>query len=151
MNDLSRPFVLPVLDRQPGSLQPAREGTHDDELLDAYSRSVTAAVRRVRPAVVHIAVQRASAQPGSGSGFVITPDGYILTNSHVAGHARSLVVSLPDGRESEAELVGDDPDADLAVIRLAAKAEEWCVLGDSAVLQVGQVAIAIGSPYGFQH
>jgi S1-C subfamily serine protease len=123
----------------------------DAALLDAYSQAVTAAIARVRPAVVHIAVQRDGAAPGSGSGFVITPDGYILTNSHVASKARSLVVSLPDGRESEATLVGDDPDSDLAVIRLAAKAEEWCVLGDSASLQVGQVAIAIGSPYGFQH
>jgi S1-C subfamily serine protease len=123
----------------------------DAGLLDAYSQAVTAAIARVRPAVVHIAVQREGGAPGSGSGFVITPDGYILTNSHVASKARSLVVSLPDGRESEATLVGDDPDADLAVIRLAAKADECCVLGDSSALQVGQVAIAIGSPYGFQH
>jgi S1-C subfamily serine protease len=108
-------------------------------------------VRRVRPAVVHIAVQRAGAAAGSGSGFVITPDGYILTNSHVASKARELMVSLPDGRESSAELVGDDPDSDLAVIRLGAKVDAWCVLGDSSRLQVGQVAIAIGSPYGFQH
>ena len=129
MTDLSQPFALP----------------------DAYSQAVTAAVRRVRPAVVHIAVQRTGAAAGSGSGFVITPDGYILTNSHVASRARDLVVSLPDGRESPAELVGDDPDSDLAVIRLAGEVEEWCVLGDSSRLEVGQVAIAIGSPYGFQH
>ena len=152
MNDLSRPFVLPVLDSLGAAAQPAGEATpRDGALLDAYSQSVTAAVRRVRPAVVHIAVQRSGSQAGSGSGFVITPDGYILTNSHVASKARELVVSLPDGRESAAELVGDDPDSDLAVIRLAGEVEEWCVLGDSSRLEVGQVAIAIGSPYGFQH
>jgi S1-C subfamily serine protease len=152
MNDLSRPFFLPVLDAEASSLQHAHaDAATDGSLLDAYSRSVTAAVSRVRPAVVHIAVERSSAGPGSGSGFVITPDGYILTNSHVASKARGLVVSLPDGRESEAELVGDDPDSDLAVIRLAAEVDAWCVLGDSARLQVGQVAVAIGSPYGFQH
>jgi S1-C subfamily serine protease len=137
MGDLSQPHVLP--------------GTQDEELLDAYSRAVTGAVRRIRPAVVHIAVERDGKPPGSGSGFVITPDGYVLTNSHVASRASSLTVSLPDGRESGAELVGDDPDSDLAVIRLAAKVDEWCVLGDSRRVEVGQVAIAIGSPYGFQH
>ncbi len=134
-------------------MQPAPDdgAAQDDDLLDAYSRAVTRAVRRIRPAVVHIAVQREGQPPGSGSGFVITPDGYVLTNSHVASRATSLVVSLPDGRESPAELVGDDPDSDLAVIRLAAKVDEWCVLADSRKVEVGQVAIAIGSPYGFQH
>jgi S1-C subfamily serine protease len=123
----------------------------DASLLDAYSRAVIDAVRRIRPAVVHIAVSRDGSRPGSGSGFVITPDGYAITNSHVASKASSLVVSLPDGRESSAELVGDDPDSDLAVIRLAAPVDDWCVLGDSGRVEVGQVAIAIGSPYGFQH
>ena len=151
MNDLSHPFVLPVLGPDAGAAQGGSVAPRDGALLDAYSQAVTAAVRRVRPAVVHIAVQRAGAAAGSGSGFVITPDGYILTNSHVASKARDLVVSLPDGRESKAELVGDDPDSDLAVIRLGAKVDAWCVLGDSSRLEVGQVAIAIGSPYGFQH
>ena len=123
----------------------------DAQLLDSYSQAVTQAVRRIRPAVIHIAVQRKGAPPGSGSGFVIAPDGYALTNSHVASKASHLVVSLPDGRESTASLVGDDPDSDLAVIRLAAPVEDWCVLGDSRAVEVGQVAIAIGSPYGFQH
>jgi S1-C subfamily serine protease len=123
----------------------------DADLHDAYSAAVIRAVRRIRPAVVHIEVALQGKRPGSGSGFVITPDGYILTNSHVAGKARALKVSLPDGRESAAELVGDDPDTDLAVIRLAAPVEEWCVLGDSRGVEVGQVAIAVGSPYGFQH
>ena len=123
----------------------------DSQLLDSYSQAVTQAVARIRPAVIHIAVERAGAPPGSGSGFVIAHDGYALTNSHVASKASRLVVSLPDGRETPATLVGDDPDSDLAVIRLAAPVEDWCVLGDSAAVQVGQVAIAIGSPYGFQH
>jgi S1-C subfamily serine protease len=124
---------------------------NDSDLLDTYSSAVTAAVRKVRPAVVHIAVTQGSAKPGAGSGFVITPDGYVLTNSHVVSKAASLLVSLPDGRESHARLVGDDPDSDLAVVRLDAPVDEWIALGDSRKVEVGQVAIAIGSPYGFQH
>ncbi len=123
----------------------------DTDLLDTYSSAVTAAVRKVRPAVVHIAVAKTGAKGGSGSGFVITPDGYVLTNSHVVSKASSLVVSLPDGRESSAQPMGDDPESDLAVIRLDAPVDDWTVLGDSRRVEVGQVAIAIGSPYGFQH
>src|SRR5258708_8593765 len=123
----------------------------DTDLLDTYSSAVTAAVRKVRPAVVHIAVAKTGAKGGSGSGFVITPDGYVLTNSHVVSKASSLVVSLPDGRESSAQPMGDDPESDLAVIRLDAPVDDWMVLGDSRKVEVGQVAIAIGSPYGFQH
>jgi S1-C subfamily serine protease len=123
----------------------------DSDLLDTYSAAVTAAVRKIRPAVVHIAVQREGARAGSGSGFVITPDGYVLTNSHVASKASALEVSLPDGRETTARLVGDDPDSDLAVLRIDAPVDDWCALGASGVVEVGQVAIAIGSPYGFQH
>ena len=153
MSDLSRPFVLPVLDPALGPVQPAppQGGPGDSDLHDAYSKAVTGAVRRIRPAVVHIAVMREGARPGSGSGFVITPDGYVLTNSHVASKAAALVVSLPDGRETTAQLVGDDPESDLAVIRLASPVDDWCVLGDSRDVEVGQIAIAIGSPYGFQH
>ncbi len=123
----------------------------DSDLLDTYSSAVTAAVRRIRPAVVHISVSRDGKPAGSGSGFVITPDGYVLTNSHVVSRAGAFVVSLPDGRETSAALVGDDPDSDLAVVRLAAPVDDWCVLGDSKGVEVGQIAIAIGSPYGFQH
>jgi S1-C subfamily serine protease len=123
----------------------------DSFLLDSYSSAVTAAVRKIRPAVVHIGVRHEGSRSGSGSGFVITPDGYVLTNSHVVSKARELVVSLPDGRETSARPVGDDPDSDLAVVRIAAPVDEWCVLGDSRAVEVGQVAIAIGSPYGFQH
>src|SRR6202171_572615 len=123
----------------------------DTDLLDTYSSAVTAAVRKVRPAVVHIAVSHDGGPAGSGSGFVITPDGYVLTNSHVVSKAAKLVVSLPDGRQSPARLVGNDPDPGLAVIRIAAPVDDWSVLGDSRRIEVGQVAIAIGSPYGFQH
>jgi S1-C subfamily serine protease len=123
----------------------------DTALLDMYSAAVTAAVRKIRPAVVHIAVEREGAPAGSGSGFVITPDGYVLSNSHVVAKATGFKVSLPDGRETTARRVGEDPDSDLAVIQIAAPVEDWCVLGDSRAVEVGQVAIAIGSPYGFQH
>jgi S1-C subfamily serine protease len=152
MNDLAAPFLLRVLDEG----EPRENARHEDlpprdgELRDAYSNAITGAVRRVRPAVVHVGVERKGRPAGSGTAFTITPDGYALTNSHVASQAGSLVVSLPDGRESEAELVGDDPETDLAVIRIPAAAQ-FCVLADSARLEVGQVAIAIGSPYGFQH
>ena len=123
----------------------------DSDLLDTYSTAVTAAVRKIRPAVVHIAVSHDASPAGSGSGFVITPDGYVLTNSHVVSKASQLTVSLPDGRQTTARMVGDDPDSDLAVIRIAAPVDDWCVMGDSRRVEVGQVAIAIGSPYGFQH
>ena len=127
----------------------------DAVLLDAYSRAVSAAVARVRPSVVHIGVERTGrrgkAQAGSGSGFIITPDGYLLTNSHVAAGAAALQATLPDGRIVPGELVGDDADSDLAVVKIGADHLTHARLGDSAQLSVGQVAIAIGSPYGFQH
>ena len=127
----------------------------DGDLLDAYSRAVTAAVVRVRPAVAHIRVERKGrrgrTQEGSGSGFAITPDGYLVTNSHVAGGASALEATLPDGRVLGAELVGDDPDSDLAIVKVGAVGLAYAQLGDSARVSVGQLAIAIGSPYGFQH
>jgi S1-C subfamily serine protease len=127
----------------------------DAGLLDAYSRAVSSAVARVRPAVVHIGVERAGrrgkAQNGSGSGFIITPDGYLLTNSHVAAGATALQATLPDGRVVSGELVGDDADSDLAVVKIGADHLAHARLGDSSRVRVGQVAIAIGSPYGFQH
>lgn len=126
----------------------------DEALLDAYSRAVVTAVERVRPAVVHIQVRRTSrrgAREGAGSGFIITPDGYLVTNSHVAEGASALEATLPDGRTVEGKLIGDDPDSDLAVVKIAADALSYVRLGDSARVRVGQLAVAIGSPYGFQH
>src|SRR6266581_3869161 len=127
----------------------------DDSLLDEYSRSVVSAVSRVAPAVVNIEIQqRAKGRPhevaGSGSGFMITPDGFILTNSHVVHHSTQIIVNLSDGREYSAQLIGDDPETDLAVIRIDASQLVHVRLADSESLRVGQIAIAIGNPLGFQ-
>ena len=133
----------------------ALQSEPDADLLDAYSQAVSTAVARVRPAVVHISVERAprrgKAQGGSGSGFILTPDGYVITNSHVAAGAASLHATLPDGRSVQGELVGDDADSDLAVVKVGGDHLAHARLGDSSRVRVGQVAIAIGSPYGFQH
>jgi len=154
--DLPR-FVAGDEDSSALPLEPASAQDSDASLLDAYSASVTAAVARVAPAVVHLRVEhqgrraRAGRAAGSGSGFLITPDGYLLTNSHVAGGAAVIEVTLSDGRVAGAEVVGDDPDSDLAVLKVAAADLAWCRLGNSRNLRVGQIAIAIGSPYGFRH
>ena len=128
----------------------------DEALLDDYSTSVIGAVARVAPAVAHLRVVDKRRRVGgdrtaSGSGFVITPDGYMITNSHVAGGASSIEVTFSDGRSANAELVGDDPDSDLAALKVAASDLAWCRFGDSRNVRVGQMAVAIGSPYGFQH
>lgn len=123
----------------------------DGDLLDAYSHAVTQAVERVAPAVAHVRVVQRRGREGAGSGFLITPDGYLVTNSHVAGGASALEVTLPDGRSAEAQVVGDDPDSDLAVLKVQASDLAWVRFGDSSRVRVGQMAIAIGSPFGFQH
>jgi S1-C subfamily serine protease len=120
------------------------------EVLDAYSRAVVGAVQRVGPAVVHVQVRQGRGE-GAGSGLVFTPDGFILTNSHVVHGASEVRVSTPAGDRFPAELVGDDPDTDLAVIRCTSLDGLSAPLGSSRQLVVGQLVIAIGNPLGFQH
>ena len=123
---------------------------HDDDL-DPTSARIVAAFERVGPAVLHITSFRADGRPaGQGSGVVITPDGYALTNSHVVAGAVRVAASLTDGRRLAASLVGDDPSTDLALLRLAGDAPEHAELGRGDRLRVGQLAIAIGNPFGFQ-
>jgi S1-C subfamily serine protease len=130
----------------------------DAQLLDAYSGAVIGALERVSPAVTYIEVTRAAATrprgsravQGSGSGFLFTPDGYLLTNSHVVDGAGEILVRLNDDARLRADLVGNDPDSDLAVLRIGSPAAlPFVEFGDSSRLRVGQVAIAIGNPLGY--
>ena len=130
-------------------------GPDDAVLLDAYSEAVTGAAARARPAVAHIEVAALARQPeqpvaGSGSGFFISPDGYLLTNSHVVHGAAAVRAHLADGRRLPAVIVGDDPDTDLAVIRVSGTDFTHLEFADSEAIKPGQIAIAVGSPMGFQ-
>jgi len=156
--------ATPVLDEAGHHLIPAGEsGSLTDEgLLDSYSRAVTGVAETVGPAVVRLDIKRrvrgrdahgrevAQEVGGSGSGFIFTPDGLIATNSHVVSGAIEIGVTLNDGQVLQADLIGDDPDTDLAVVRVAGHKLPSVPLGESRGLRVGQLAVAIGNPYGFQ-
>ncbi len=143
----------------------SEQNIKDIELLDAYSRTVVSVSKKISASVVHIKVgqnhnhnhsqsARNYGVPeagGSGSGFIFTPDGFILTNSHVVHNEEHIEVVLTDGRRYEAGPVGDDPDTDLAVIRISESGLDAAVFGDSSRLTVGQLAVAVGNPYGFQN
>jgi S1-C subfamily serine protease len=160
MNNELLDFALKYIG-SPSSINDSKAVPADSEsdtgLLDAYSRAVTGVVARVSPSVVHIHVKKRSRPgaprpdiEGSGSGFIITPDGYIVTNNHVVDDVNSIEASLSDGTTCPAEVIGQDPATDVALLRISVSGLPMAFLGDSDKLRVGQMAVAVGNPLGFQ-
>jgi S1-C subfamily serine protease len=146
-------WVQTLVENSPANSPPFGTPANDSQLLDAYSKTVSSAAAAVSPAVVNIQVKGSVTGrrgEGGGSGFIITPDGFILTNSHVVHSAKSVEAHLPDAQSFNATLVGEDPETDLAVLRVDSARLPFLTFADSNKLCVGQIAIAIGSPYGFQ-
>jgi S1-C subfamily serine protease len=134
------------------SSSPAPAPTKGDvELLDAYSKAVVDVVERVGPAVVGVGIRARGGRQGGGSGVLFAPDGYLLTNAHVVAGAQEMRVTLTDGTEHVASLVGSDPATDLAVIRIDGTRLPHAELGTSSDLRVGQLVVAIGNPLGFSN
>lgn len=149
-----------VMEEKSMSIPHSTHLSHPDAvLLDAYSQAVVSAARTVSQAVASIRVtkpapargRRTPGGDGSGSGFLVTPDGFLVTNSHVVSGSSRMEVTLPDGRSFDARLVGADPPTDLAVLQIPGSGFSYARFGDSTQLQVGQLAIAIGNPYGFEY
>jgi S1-C subfamily serine protease len=157
-NKSTKTIVGDGLEASPHADSVARnDPANEHALLDAYSQAITRAVELVAPSVVRIEVSKsqnsgrgAREGAGSGSGFVISPDGLVLTNSHVVHGAARIEVVLADGRRPDVVLIGEDPDSDLALLRIYAPNLTPVKFADSARLRVGQIAVAIGSPYGFE-
>jgi S1-C subfamily serine protease len=135
---------------QPDPQSSASTAAEDLAVFDAYSRAVIGAVDKVGPAVLHLQIEAQKGPGGSGSGVVFTPDGYVLTNSHVIAGAKRITATFADGHSLTASVVGDDPDTDLAVLRLDGETDAWARLGRSHDLRVCQLVVAIGNPFGFQ-
>ena len=151
--DLDPTWVETLVENSPVNSPSFGTPPNDGQLLDAYSKTVSSAAAAVSPAVVNIQVKGPAAGrrgEGGGSGFIIAPDGFILTNSHVVHGAKSIEANLADAQSFNAVLVGEDPETDLAVLRIDSARLPFLTFADSNKLCVGQIAIAIGSPYGFQ-